>query len=282
MREEAARQNEVTTVRLTEEINWESIDRKENALHIEIGQSSIIGTRSYQQDALFVAKYENGMTLAVICDGMGGLNGGELASNTAVKMLVNDFKSVNDFSEVPIFLEREVVRLDECVADLEDEYGNALGGGCTVVCVVTKGNGMYFISAGDSRIYIVRDNDIQAINRDHNFRLQLDTMLRNGQITEKEYEMQENQAEALISYLGMGNISLTDSNTEPFYLEENDLILLCSDGLYKRLSNEQILDIVLDNQNSMQVIAERLNKVVMQLTQRNQDNTSVILLRYGR
>ena len=91
-----------------------------------------------------------------------------------------------------------------------------------------------------------------------------------------------NQAEALISYLGMGNISLTDSNTEPFYLEENDLILLCSDGLYKRLSNEQILDIVLDNQNSMQVIAERLNKVVMQLTQRNQDNTSVILLRYGR
>ena len=52
--------------------------------------------------------------------------------------------------------------------------------------------------------------------------------------------MQENQAEALISYLGMGNISLTDSNTEPFYLEENDLILLCSDGLYKRLSNEQI------------------------------------------
>ena len=141
---------------------------------------------------------------------------------------------------------------------------------------------MYFISAGDSRIYIVRDNDIQAINRDHNFRLQLDTMLRNGQITEKEYEMQENQAEALISYLRMGNISLTDSNTEPFYLEENDLILLCSDGLYKRLSNEQILDIVLDNQNSMQVIAERLNKVVMQLTQRNQDNTSVILLRYGR
>ena len=143
MREEAARQNEVTTVRLTEEINWESIDRKENALHIEIGQTSIIGTRSYQQDALFVAKYENGMTLAVICDGMGGLNGGELASNTAVKMLVNDFKSVNDFSEVPIFLEREVVRLDECVADLEDEYGNALGGGCTLVCVVTKGNGIF-------------------------------------------------------------------------------------------------------------------------------------------
>lgn len=282
MREEAARQSEVTTVRLTEEINWDNIAHIDGTLHIEIGQSSIIGTRSYQQDALFVSGYEDGMTLAVICDGMGGLNGGEVASNTAVQMLASDFKTVNEFSEVPGFLKKEIINIDECVADLEDEYGNSLGGGCTLVCVVTKGNCMYFISAGDSRIYIIRDNDIQAINRDHNFRLQLDTMLRNGQITEKEYEMQEDQADALISYLGMGNISLTDSNTEPFYLEENDLILLCSDGLYKRLSDEQILDIVLNNQNSMQVIAERLNEVVMQLTQRNQDNTSVILMRYGR
>ncbi len=281
MREESARQSEINTIRITEEITWDMLV-KIGPLHMDIGCSSIIGTRNYQQDALFANQYDNGMTLAVICDGMGGLNGGEIASNTAVRKLVEDFGRVKAFGDVPEFLKREVIMLDECVADLEDEHGNALGGGCTLVCVVTMGNGMYFITAGDSRIYIIRDNAIQAINRDHNFRLQLDTMLKTGQITEKDYEMQENQAEALISYLGMGNISLMDSNTEPFYLEEGDMILLCSDGLYKRLSNDQILDIVLDNQNSMQQIAERLNQVVMQLTQRNQDNTSIILLRYGR
>lgn len=281
MREESARQSEINTIRITEEITWDMLV-KMGPLHMDIGCSSIIGTRNYQQDALFANQYDNGMTLAVICDGMGGLNGGEIASNTAVRKLVEDFGRVKAFGDVPEFLKREVIMLDECVADLEDEHGNALGGGCTLVCVVTMGNGMYFITAGDSRIYIIRDNAIQAINRDHNFRLQLDTMLKTGQITEKDYEMQENQAEALISYLGMGNISLMDSNTEPFYLEEGDMILLCSDGLYKRLSNDQILDIVLDNQNSMQQIAERLNQVVMQLTQRNQDNTSIILLRYGR
>ena len=281
MREESARQSEINTIRITEEITWDMLV-KMGPLHMDIGYSSIIGTRNYQQDALFANQYDNGMTLAVICDGMGGLNGGEIASNTAVRKLVEDFGRVKAFGDVPEFLKREVIMLDECVADLEDEHGNALGGGCTLVCVVTMGNGMYFITAGDSRIYIIRDNAIQAINRDHNFRLQLDTMLKTGQITEKDYEMQENQAEALISYLGMGNISLMDSNTEPFYLEEGDMILLCSDGLYKRLSNDQILDIVLDNQNSMQQIAERLNQVVMQLTQRNQDNTSIILLRYGR
>ena len=281
MREESARQSEINTIRITEEITWDMLV-KIGPLHMDIGCSSIIGTRNYQQDALFANQYDNGMTLAVICDGMGGLNGGEIASNTAVRKLVEDFGRVKAFGDVPEFLKREVIMLDECVADLEDEHGNALGGGCTLVCVVTMGNGMYFITAGDSRIYIIRDNAIQAINRDHNFRLQLDTMLKTGQITEKDYEMQENQAEALISYLGMGNISLMDSNTEPFYLEEGDMILLCSDGLYKRLSNDQILDIVLDNQNSTQQIAERLNQVVMQLTQRNQDNTSIILLRYGR
>lgn len=282
MREEAARQNEIVTIRLTEDVNWDAIDRTRNVPHMEVGYSTIIGTRSYQQDALFVKQYDGDVTLAVVCDGMGGLNGGEVASNTAVKTLVEDFDQVGDFSNVPQFLEKEAVKLDGCVADLEDEYGNSLGGGCTIVCVVTKGNQMYFLSVGDSRIYVVRDGNIQAINRDHNFRLQLDTMLREGQITEEEYRQQEDQAEALISFLGIGNVSLIDHNTEPLMLCENDLIILCSDGLYKRLSNEAILDIVDDNQNSMQSVAERLNQVVMQLTQRNQDNTSIILLKYGR
>lgn len=282
MREEASRQNDVVTVRLAKELNWEEIERAFNSPHIDIGQSSIIGTRNYQQDALAVYRYSNEILLAVVCDGMGGLNGGEIASNTAVNMLIQDFNRVSNFEDVPGFFSEEVVRLDDCIANLEDEYGNSLGGGCTIVALAIKDNKAYMLTAGDSRIYLIRGNSICALNRDHNFRLQLDAMLKAGRITEMEYEMQENQAEALISFLGVGNISLYDINPEPIFLQENDLFILCSDGLYKRLSNEQIMDIVMDNHNSMQVIAERLNEVVMQLTCVNQDNTSVILLRYGK
>lgn len=282
MREEASRQNDVVTVRLAKELNWEEIERAFNSPHIDIGQSSIIGTRNYQQDALAVYRYSNEILLAVVCDGMGGLNGGEIASNTAVNMLIQDFNRVSNFEDVPGFFSEEVVRLDDCIANLEDEYGNSLGGGCTIVALAIKDNKAYMLTAGDSRIYLIRGNSICALNRDHNFRLQLDAMLKAGRITEMEYEMQENQAEALISFLGVGNISLYDINPEPIILQENDLFILCSDGLYKRLSNEQIMDIVMDNHNSMQVIAERLNEVVMQLTCVNQDNTSVILLRYGK
>ncbi|MBO5261343.1 MAG: serine/threonine-protein phosphatase [Coprococcus sp.] len=282
MREEASRQNDVVTVRLAKELNWEEIERAFNSPHIDIGQSSIIGTRNYQQDALAVYRYSNEILLAVVCDGMGGLNGGEIASNTAVNMLIQDFNRVSNFEDVPGFFSEEVVRLDDCIANLEDEYGNSLGGGCTIVALAIKDNKAYMLTAGDSRIYLIRGNSICALNRDHNFRLQLDAMLKAGRITEMEYEMQENQAEALISFLGVGNISLYDINPDPIILQENDLFILCSDGLYKRLSNEQIMDIVMDNHNSMQVIAERLNEVVMQLTCVNQDNTSVILLRYGK
>lgn len=104
MREEAARQNEIVTIRLTEDVNWDAIDRTRNIPHMEVGYSTIIGTRSYQQDALFVKQYDGDVTLAVVCDGMGGLNGGEIASNTAVKLLVEDFEQIGDFSNVPQFL----------------------------------------------------------------------------------------------------------------------------------------------------------------------------------
>lgn len=282
MREEAARQDQIVTIRLTEEVDWSKVDRTSNPLHTEVGQSSIIGTRAYQQDALFSEQLEDGTTLAVVCDGMGGLNGGELASNTAVQKLIFDFNSMGDFTQMPEFLRKEAIELDMAVADLEDEYGNSLGGGCTIVCVVTKGNQMYFLSVGDSRIYVVRNSKIQALNRDHNFRLQLDMMLRDGQITEAEYKQQESQAESLISFLGIGNLSLIDYNKEPIIMYEGDLIILCSDGLYKSLSDELILDLVDDSQNDMQSLADRMNYVVMQLGNRKQDNTSIILLRYCR
>ena len=122
--------------------------------------------------------------------------------------------------------------MDQAVNNLKNEDGRPLNGGTTVVAVVIENNKMYFLSVGDSKIYILRDNEILAVNREHNYRLSLDEKLKKGQITKEQYIAEEDQAEALISYLGMGNVSLMDINNEPFILQENDIVLLCSDGLY--------------------------------------------------
>lgn len=73
-----------------------------------------------------------------------------------------------------------------------------------------------------------------------------------------------------------------ETNVKPFTLKMNDIVLLCSDGLYKRLSNKEILKIIEDNSYDMQKAAVTLTDIVMQKTERNQDNTSVALLKYGR
>lgn len=287
--DEARRQRDIPTVRLDNEIEFHFHDIDYDAASMEtiqdvfdMGMSSIIGTRKYQQDSIYGKVYQNMRALAVICDGMGGMNGGEIASKTAVDTLVHDFNRDINISNIPDFFKKEAIKLDECVTELEDEYGNPLGGGSTIVSIIANGNELYWLSVGDSRIYIIRNHEIKAVNQDHNFRMQLDAMLAAGKITAEEYKQEEHQAEALISFLGIGGLSLMETNVKPFTLKMNDIVLLCSDGLYKRLSNKEILKIIEDNSYDMQKAAVTLTDIVMQKTERNQDNTSVALLKYGR
>ena len=280
MTEEARKQRDVTTVRFERDVDIDSLLEASNALHINMGISSILGTRKNQQDTVFGA-VDGNRAIAVVCDGMGGMNGGELASQTAATILIEDYynTTITDMRE---FFQKEAKKMDQAVNNLKNEDGRPLNGGTTVVAVVIENNKMYFLSVGDSKIYILRDNEILAVNREHNYRLSLDEKLKKGQITKEQYIAEEDQAEALISYLGMGNVSLMDINNEPFILQENDIVLLCSDGLYKRLPDKDIMQIIQLEEPDMNRAARRLTDVVMMRTRKNQDNTSLVLLQYSR
>ena len=250
-------------------------------LSIKIGVSSIIGTRKYQQDTVFADK-RGDMVIGVVCDGMGGMTSGDLASKTATQILAEDFYNMPPEINISEFLRAEAVKMDRAVADLVNEDGEDLGSGTTVVATIIKNNIMYWMSVGDSRIYVIRNGEIRAINRDHNLRLKLDAELEAGTITMEEYRREESQAEALISYIGIGNVPIIDVSIRPIQLIENDIIILSSDGLYKRLSNEDVLATVMYEEPDMKRAARRLTDVVMMRTQKSQDNTSVVVMQYNR
>ena len=90
MTEEARKQRDVTTVRFERDVDIDSLLEASNALHINMGISSILGTRKNQQDTVFGA-VDGNRAIAVVCDGMGGMNGGELASQTAATILIDDY-----------------------------------------------------------------------------------------------------------------------------------------------------------------------------------------------
>lgn len=260
-------------------VTVEVLPRK--CLPLQLGMSSIMGTRSSQQDSIFGHVDEKG-ALGIVCDGMGGLTGGEFASRTAVESLAEAWFSREEIADIPAFLEEEALNADEKVFQLENDEGEPLQAGTTIVAVVIRDNELYWLSVGDSKIYIIRGNEILAVSREHNYRMTLDQKLKQGEITPEEYSAEEYRAEALISYIGMGNVFLIDVNRKPFLLEDEDIIILSSDGLYRSLSEQEILRIARKYARDMQICAQNLTVAALGDKQSGQDNTSVVALRYDK
>lgn len=247
----------------------------------DTGIYSIMGTRDHQQDYAGIIGKRKGLA-GIICDGMGGLKGGELASSISVNSFVSDYMEMMEGEAVQDFLLREADKMDELIFQLADSDGNNLKAGSTVASVIIEDLNLYWFSVGDSRIYILRNNSILQITRDHNYRMQLNELLKRGEISEERYETESSgrQAEALVSHLGMGGLKYIDRNTKPFPLEPDDVILLCSDGLYKSLDDHQIMALLTDNKVSSRVSARRLVDMALTQAVRGQDNTTVIVIHY--
>ncbi len=252
---------------------------QEKGRGIEIGTSSILGTRKNQEDTVF-GYAKDTEAVAVVCDGMGGLAGGELASKAAAESLADAWFCRKDVRDIPEFFWEEALRADEKVFLQENEKGERIHAGTTIVAAIIREGELYWLSVGDSKIYIVRGEEILSVCREHNYRLTLDEQLAQGKLTPEEYAAEEYRAEALISYLGMGNVSLMDINRQPFFLQEGDIVLLSSDGLYRSLSEEEIRDILKRHEADMQAAADALTAAALGGKKSGQDNTSVVAMRY--
>lgn len=243
---------------------------------------SILGHRKSQQD--FAGLLSNPhRVLGVLCDGMGGLQGGERASMTAVTMVLEDCEKEETGTDCADFLCREAVRIDEAVYRMTTPEGKSLGAGTTVVAAQVDEDGLvWWISVGDSRIYLYRGGELTQLTRDHNYRNFLEDSLEKGEITRDYFdrEIQGRMAEALTSYIGRGQVEQIDRNLQPLRLQEGDQLLLCSDGLYKSLNQRQIEAMLTDNQIDVRVSAKRLVNMALAKAVKKQDNTTVILIQY--
>ena len=241
----------------------------------------IVGTRANQQDCIEVSK-KNDSILAVVCDGMGGLKGGERASADAVSQFVLDYQK-NEWDDTTGFLFNEVIQLDKLVSELKDENGDNLSAGTTLVAVIIKDRKLHYISVGDSRIYLMRGKEMVMLTEDQNYGMTLKRSLQQGIISEEEYKKEEKYADALISYIGMGGLKVIGcSNEHALELKSGDKILLCSDGLYKSLSQSEIEEelVKCDSDNLDETLQNLVNKALNKAVNngKKQDNTSAILL----
>ena len=252
---------------------------------INIGLESNIGMRKYQQDSAIAStdSQEAGKackkTIAILCDGMGGMENGEIASNYCTSLIYNDFIS-EDIKDYMKFLKDEAFKVDDYVSRLVGDDGSPINAGSTLVAVIIENNKLFWISVGDSRIYIIRDDKIIQATTDHNYFMVLMEDVKAGKITLEEAQSHKDK-EALVSYIGMGGLEYIDVNKKPLILEPDDYVILCSDGLYRSVDEDVIKYITVQNGDNTELAAEQLVEQALSKRYKNQDNTSVIVMKYN-
>ncbi len=239
---------------------------------------SHIGTRKYQQDAFYVSPPTNeNSALAVLCDGMGGMDSGELASAEIIQHYAKFLHDFEQYEDIPQLLLKATYTANDIMHEKFVSQGQAAG--TTLVCACIKEDKLYWVSVGDSRIYLVRDKELARLTKDHNYALQLQQQVQNGEISQQAADNNP-QKEALVSYLGAPTLEMIDLSNAPFKLMQNDVILLCSDGVTKSLSDEDILNIL----SEPLTLKENIHRLVISAVDagfNSQDNTTAVLMKYN-
>lgn len=241
---------------------------------------SRLGDRDDQQDSIDYICNDDGC-LVVLCDGMGGHNGGKLASSLAVDTLIKKYTEKKPSEDIADFYISAVQEIDAMVAGLTDDSGCVMKAGSTIVSAVVRNNCLYWLSVGDSRLYILREEELVQATEDHIYRYVLEDKLQKGLISEAEYQKEMEQEEVLVSFLGINGLPKINVNEMPFPLIASDIIIMMSDGLYKLVSDEELKSILSNFKNTDDAL-NALEMKAQSVAKRNRairDNMTIAIIK---
>jgi protein phosphatase len=230
--------------------------------------------RENNQDCVAYKKIHDDELFLVLADGMGGHKGGEVASQMTVEYLMahcSDHEILETSNDVKIWLNNMIHDVNKEVYEKGSHDESLEGMGTTVVIVYVWKDHLYISHVGDSRAYLFKDHVLKQLTVDDTL---VNALLKNGYIT-REQAKNHPQKNVLIQAIGVTdllNVSFLDLPTQ------FDDILMCSDGLYNSLSDEQITKILEEDLS----VADKAQKLVDEANVYGGfDNISVILLEGG-
>lgn len=193
------------------------------------GRSEIGLVRRNNEDSGYVS-----VDIAIVADGMGGHEAGELASAATIASVVDAAKLAKDADEVLAHLSDAVITAGEYIADVVSANRELAGMGTTMTAVVVRGERLAVAHVGDSRAYILRDGEFQQITKDHTF---VQTLVDAGEITKAEAAVHPRRNLMMRAIDGIHAVDVDLSVREA---KVGDRLLLCSDGLCGVVAEEEI------------------------------------------
>lgn len=236
-------------------------------------QSDIGLVRDNNQDFFDSGSISENCAFAIVCDGMGGANGGGTASQITVKFITENlekFKVENmhedEIKDLLIKLSQDA---NTKVFEISKEDESLSGMGTTIVFSIISSNLIHLVHAGDSRAYIISGEEIVQITRDHSI---VQELVESGEIT-TEQARNHPRKNVITRALGVNADLELDYYRHEF--KENDALLICTDGLTNYLNDSELLKIInnVGDEKSVDSFISEAKK------RGGSDNITVVLIR---
>lgn len=228
--------------------------------------------RSNNQDSYAAGEFQNGVAWAVVCDGMGGNAGGNIASSTAVKSIseriTSAYRETMTSSSIKNLLVTAITNANFEIYDMAADNLDLLGMGTTVVAAIMTKNTLYIAHAGDSRAYLVTKEEIRQLTRDHSV---VQDLVDRGEITPEQARTHPRK-NLITRALGVDESLKVDFTVED--LKGDETLLICTDGLSNMIEPLDIYRVVADNPH------EEIAEILVNQANENggEDNITVVAI----
>ncbi len=235
-------------------------------------QSDIGLRRESNQDFCMTGYFSDGAAWAIVCDGMGGANGGSTASRVATETiaetLTGGYREDMTRQELCDLMKLATDYANNAVYEMATHVPGLEGMGTTVVCVIAKDDRLHVVHAGDSRAYLCTEDSIRQITTDHSIVQELVTA---GQITREQARIHPNR-NLITRALGTEPKLCTDYNTVEF--KDGAKVIVCTDGMSNYITDDSLLDFI--RQNDCEQLTDKLIEKAKELG--GSDNITVAII----
>ena len=224
-------------------------------------KSDVGKARDMNEDFYYIANDEDFLKLYILADGMGGYNGGEIASRLAtssVKSYIeSNFNEIEHTKEnIADLIKNAIEYANMVVYEKSKESEELENMGTTLEVCLIYNNKAFIGHIGDSRIYRIRKNIIRKLTQDHSY---VQELVNDGTITEEE-AVHHPKKNMLMKALGCTPFIEPDITIKGFL--KDDIIVICSDGLTNMINEQEIYNIIVqDVTNSSTNLVNRANEL---------------------
>ena len=207
--------------------------------------------REANEDCIGISCLKNGITIAIVCDGMGGAAGGKIASAIGEETFMASMtekadeieKAKFDGKKIKFAIKESIEKANLAILEKAQNDNSLRGMGCTLNAVVfcEPKSKIYYANVGDSRLYMIKKREIKQLTKDHSY---VQMLVDNKEITEEEAQ-EHPQRNLITRALGIKEDVEPDISERRVSLKSDTHFLLCSDGLHGLVSKEKLKKVAL-------------------------------------